>query len=128
MSEKKQKTEEKITLDEKYREKWEIFRRQTISDLIQQLVNIGDIKRPHDVGYFLETGVSRAFDQRFASADRKMVALTTRDFQVSLDDLIPKGSEKQQLVRELSAKQSILSREMLKKLSLDALKQLKDKL
>ena len=117
-------SKEKITLNEDQKEQWEGFRSNALQRLVTEALQVNDVE---SIRYFVEVGISRAFDQRYSTADKKLVLIETGKIP-SLAELIPKGSEKQQLIREIATKQNILTPGMLKKFSLNELKKLAEKL
>lgn len=114
---------EKVTLNEEQKNAWSQFRTKAVQQLISEAMQINDL---NSIRYFVETGVIRAFDQRYSTAEKKLELIDADEIPV-LNDLIPKGSEKQQLVRELANKQQVLTVEMLQKLSVEQLRDLANK-
>lgn len=114
---------EKVTLSKEEKEKWEAWRKNTIKTLLKE---IDPITSDPEIPYLLEVGITRALDQRYSTAEKKLKAMEA-DQLPTLKDLIPKGSEKQQLVRELAEKQQVLTEEMLRKLSIEQLRDLNKK-
>jgi len=115
---------EKITLTKEQNEEWKKYRAEIINYFVQSI----DV--PDDIRYFVEVGIARSLDQRFSTAEAKLRFMDAEpeDQKLTLDDLIPKGSEKQQLVRELLPKLPQFTEDMLKKLDTDQLKKLKENL
>jgi len=114
-------SKEKITLTKDQTEQWKKHRAKVINDLLENIDVSGEL------AYFVEVGITRALDQRYSTAETKLKLMDADGFP-KLADLIPKGSEKTQLIRELLPKLPQFTEDMLKKLDTEQLRKLKENL
>ena len=117
---------EKTTLTKEELKEWKLLRDEAIKELTDVAIKAGLVKSPEKIKYFLEQGIARVFDQRHGEAAKKLALLETKEIP-SLTELIPKGTEKTRLIEELIQKQNVLTGEMLKKLSIEQLRDLAEK-
>ena len=119
-----------VTMNEEQRRIWQEIREHILSRFLEMVDGEADkIDCNETVVYFVRTGITRAFDQRYSRAEDKLALIESlgQGNKITLDSLVPKGSEKSRLVSEIAKKQTVLTTEMLKKLSVDQLRDLLDK-
>lgn len=108
-----------VRLTDEEKKRWDDWKEKATEELLPIALSMP----PEKIEYFIRTGITRALDQRHGTAAKKLAAVESGRIP-DLFDLIPKGSEKQQLIRKLLPKLPQFTKEMLNQMKVDHLRKL----